>query len=292
MSKQLAMAVFGLALVSGSVSEVEASTKTFTFKIGPRNMAEYETFLGGRNPLEINNFEGEGLLRHVLELVLFQRAMHEAPCECVVEYEARSELHTHIRAIADVRAGRVVAHPVAGFSNDPRYTEGVWLSEPILAKNDFHVGLYTHASRQSILSIEDPEQVRNLKFTVGRSWVVDNKVIDTFGFAKLPADNWVGALKMLRAGRADVIMQPFVATPDFSFTDAESGERFLPIQGIKLLFGAARQYFVSKKHPDGAFFLENLNAGIKKMQTSGLTERANIAAGLLNPRTRNWALIK
>ena len=283
--------VWGMALCLAFGQAAEASPKIFTFNIQPHNLAEYNEFLDGRQVTEIDDLSNEAHSRHVMELFLFQRALHDSNCNCVVHYEANSNLRTHVRAIADVRAGREVAHPVAGFSNDPRYLDGVSLSEAILPASDFHVGLYTHENRHDILSIDDPAQVRDLRFTAGRSWVVDNQVIDQYGFRKVVADGWSSAIKMIAASRADVIMQPISSQPDFSITDSKTGEKLLPIPSIKLLFGAARQYFVSELHPDGSFLLEHLNAGIKKLSDSGLLTSANIGSGLLNPMTQDWFVI-
>lgn len=267
------------------------STRTFTFYISAHNLEEYRRYLNGREPTNITDPTSKEASRHTIELLIFQKAMAESPCRCVVEYRAISTPTTHIRSIANVAAGRMVSHPIAGFSNDPRYSDNVLLSTPILAAEDFFVGLYTHAGRRHILELSDVNKIRKLRFTAARTWVVDLKVIHRFGFPLIKADSWDSALKMLRTGRADVIMQPFSPTKDFGFVDVLSGERFLPIPGIKLFFGAERRYAVSKRHPDAHFFSKNLNAGINKLKKSGFLRMAHVAAGLISSRTANWRII-
>lgn len=274
------------------MEEGKALQKRYVFSINPDTLSRYNDFLAGRDPKNLDKFTGEGLSRHTLELIIFQRALHEGGCGCEVIYEPWGAVTSHARQIAEVRAGRRISNPVAGFGNDPRYDDEILLSEPILHAKDFSVGLYTHFERQDVLSVQDPAEVRRLRFTASASWLVDVAVIEAYGFKFVPADSWSSAIRMITVNRADIMMQPMSNESDFGMVVNDEGDKFFPIPGIKLNFHADRRFFVSEKHADGAEFLDVLNRGISKLETSGFLKRGHIAAGVIDQRIKDWTEIK
>ncbi|WP_040617086.1 hypothetical protein, partial [Roseibium sp. TrichSKD4] len=274
------------------MEEGKALQKRYVFALDPDILKRYNDFLAGRDPKTLEQFSGEGLSRHTLELIIFQRALHEGVCGCVVIYEPWGAVTSHARQIAEVRSGRLVSNPVAGFGNDPRYDDLIFLSDPILHAEDFSVGLYTHFERQDVLSLQNPDAVRDLRFTASASWLVDVAVIEDYGFKFVPADSWGSAIRMITVNRADVMMQPISNESDFGMVVNDEGDKFLPIPGIKLNFHADRRFFVSEKHPDGAEFLDVLNRGIEKLEATGFLRRGHIAAGVIDQRIQDWTEIK
>ena len=102
-----------------------ALDKSYVFPVNEGNLVHYQRFLNGRDPLAIEEFSGSNLNRHVFEMITFQRALHEGGCKCKVEYVPFTADTSHARAIVEVKAGRDISHPVAGFDTDPRYVEPV-----------------------------------------------------------------------------------------------------------------------------------------------------------------------
>ncbi|WP_150525094.1 hypothetical protein [Roseibium sediminis] len=287
--------LFGVAILCvGALCETPAQAldKSYVFPVNEGNLVHYQRFLDGRDPLKINDFSGPNLNRHVFEFITFQRALHDGGCDCKVEYVPFTADTSHARAIAEVKAGREISHPVAGFDSDPRYAEGIYLSVPILNADEFYVGLYTHSERQDILSLRDKEAIHNLRYTASESWVVDMQVLRSYRFHVVPAFSWQSAIDMIRFERADIILQPVSPEPDFHFTIDDEGNRFLPIPGVKLNFPAGRRYFVSRNHPDGAEFLEVLNRGLQKLESSGYLRKGQIAAGVIDPRIKDWEVVR
>lgn len=270
----------------------QALDKNYVFPVNEGNLVHYQRFLDGRDPLMIEEFSGSGLNRHVFELITFQRALHEGGCDCTVEYVPFTADTSHARAIVEVKAGREISHPVAGFDNDPRYAEGVYLSVPILDADEFYVGLYTHSERKDVLSLRDKEAIHNLRYTASESWVVDMLVLRSYRFKVIPAFSWQSAIDMIRFKRADIILQPVSPEPDFHFTIDDEGNHFLPIPGVKLNFPAGRRYFISRNHPDGAEFLEVLNRGLRKLEAIGYLQKGQVAAGVIDPRIKDWEVVR
>ena len=269
-----------------------ALDKSYVFPVNEGNLVHYQRFLNGRDPLAIEEFSGSNLNRHVFEMITFQRALHEGGCECKVEYVPFTADTSHARAIVEVKAGRDISHPVAGFDTDPRYADGVYLSAPILNADEFFVGLYTYSERKDILDLRDQEAIRALRYAASESWVVDMQVLRSYDFKVVPGVSCQSAIHMIRFKRADIILQPVSPEADFHFTIDDEGNHFLPIPGVKLNFPAGRRYFVSRNHPDGVAFLEVLNRGLLKLEASGYLRKGQVAAGVIDPRIADWIVIK
>lgn len=257
----------------------------------------YENMVEGFDIFDLDSWEDMHLDRHMLEVLIFNVAPILGGCNCEIVMKDYSVETPHARSIEEVREGKEISHPITVFSGDSRVAEGVYLSETILDPEDFFVGLYTHEGREEILSLTDLDLIKDLNFSVGRDWEIDNKVLDEKGLKKTQADHWGSVIFMLISGRADVIMQPFFNSDDLSFTEAISegdmGEqKFLPIPNVKMEFPQGRVYFVSKNDPRGPALLEALNRGILELKSrDDFLRRAHEWAGVINPATNDFRLL-
>lgn len=274
----------GSLLVFACALPLHAQQRVLSFKLTSNDYASYRKYLDGRDPLDQKRVVAEGLTRHSMEILVFQMAPVLGGCGCKIEYAPFEVTTTNARMLADVKSGREVSLAVAGFRSDPRMEQDVYVSDAVLDDKDFMVGLFTHSSRKDLLKISAPQSALKLAFVAVESWDVDLQVLRSRGVRIVTAPSWASALKMLDAGRADVILQPFSNRPDFSFDDPSGTQRYLPLPGLKMNFGHGRYYFVSKKHPDGAKFIEHLNAGLRKIKANGLLTSLQKAAGLVDER--------
>lgn len=264
-----------------------ASDRVLTFRVQSHDLARYLAYMQGKNPLQTNDILAPGLTRHVAELWLFQLAPVLGGCRCSVRYESYQTDTTHARAIAELVAGRVLADPVAGFREDSRYADQVWFSDPpVLPADEFLVGIYTHRSRDDVLRAANAQSLRALTYAVGSSWEIDQKVLSAKGLKWAQADNWTSALKMIEARRADAILQPFSVLPFGALAPDGYEANFVPVPGFMVRFGHGRYFTVSKRHPDGALFLQHLNAGLQRLKDSGFMSRLWVASGVVRSETR------
>lgn len=265
---------------------VAAQGRAFNIPLIDNTYQAYVQYLDGRNPLDLSAVRKEGLTRHIMEILVFQNAIALSGCQMTVKYEPYGADSTNARALIDMRDGRLLAVPVAGFKADSRTQEVTYISDPILGDDEFKVGIFTHESRKDILSIRDPAAVRKLLFVAVETWEVDRRVLKEKNLRYITAVNWSSALQMVAAGRADALLQPFSNRADFSFDEPLLNLKFLPIPGFKMNFGAGRYYSVSKKHPDGKLFYGCLSKGLSILKSSGKLQELQVAAGQIDPRVR------
>lgn len=260
----------------------DATPRRVVFRVPPQDLARYQAYMQSRNPSNLNDISRAGLTRHVAEMWLFQTVVVQGGCACQVEFQAYPVETTHARTIAEISAGRQLSDPIAGFRQDSRYGDGVWFSDPILDGDDFLVGIYTHQSRTDVLNQQDASRLRDLTYVIARGWEVDRKVLKAKGLRWVEADNWASALRLIEARRADAILQPFSSQVRRALGADGYEANFLPVPGFMMRFGHGRHFTVSKKHPQGAEFLQQIDTGLRALHESGFVQRLWLASGVIH----------
>lgn len=270
---------------------LHAQERSFSFPLPENDYQRYLGYTAGRDPLDLDRLPRQGLNRHLMELLVFQNALVLGGCRCQIRFQPYATQTTNARTLIDLQQGRLLASPVAGFRSDSRVVGDVHVSDAVLEDDAFKVGVYTHVSRADVLAIRDPAAVRQLTFVVVESWEVDLRVLTERKLRHVKAVNWSSALRMLEAGRADAILQPFSNRADMSFDEPSLGLQFKPIPGMKMNFGHGRYYFVSRHHPDGEWFVERLNAGLRRLKADGRLQALRVASGVEDARLKDFVEI-
>jgi hypothetical protein len=283
----LLLGVFAAA----TASAVAAQPRVLEFPVIDRDFQRYQSYLAGRHPTDIAGFSGADMNRHVAEMWLFAVAPVLGGCGCRIDYRPYGVETTNARSLADVVSGRQPSDPVAGFASDVRYTDQIAFSDEILGADGFVVGFYTHRSRADVLGLRSADALRQLRFAVGAHWQVDRQVLARRGWQAVPADDWPSALRQIRAGRADVILQPFGARADLALASQGLEAEFVPVPGFRMVFGHARHFAFSIRHPDGAALMTHFNRGLAQLRRDGRLDALWRAAGLYNPQTTSWVSV-
>ena len=245
----------------------------------------YQQFLANRSPYEITEFTGPGISRGVAELILVQQALKAGGVEDSIAF---SYGPNHARIVREVGKGAAVmaVNSTWLYEVADRHQQ-YWLTEPVIHNGEFEAGLYTLAENQSILAMNSWAEIRSLSAISNKQWQADWKTLSEMKFAELQdVAKWGTMVKMVIAGRADLLLAPFQATEDFSFTS--QGHKFLPIPGIKLGLNGTRHFIVSRSHPEGERVYHALQIGIGKLQQAGTFEKAYRESGFLNTRVSEW----
>ncbi|MGH1576480.1 hypothetical protein [Planktotalea sp.] len=256
---------------------------------------DYKRSLAGKDiaDIDIADLPKIARTRHIAEILIHQIAPVLGGCNCRIMYSPYASDTSHARSLEQIRLSQQVSHGVASFLTDSRANaDGILLSEPILAADEFFVGLYTHEARSDILELDDPDELKQLRFGVSRNWEIDRKVLADRNLIEVTADGWNNLMVMVANKRADVIMQPFTAEEDFSFTDSGQGLKLLPIPNYKMLFGDGRSYTISSTHPNGEEFLTALNKGIRLLRENGTIHEFMVNSGVINERVEDFVELK
>jgi hypothetical protein len=281
---QAASLAAGFGLL-GTVTSTQAAAPA-VLAAGPADvMADYQRFLGGRDPLQIQDLSGPYARRDVAEVILLHQALHLGGWRQALEFR---DMPSGERLLREIGSGSVICSATSYWKDDIAGAEArVSLSLPLVGDGEFEAGLYTVASNQRALAAKTLADVQQLSVLSNRNWVVDWRTLDRLGVAdRQHVTNWELMPKMVAAGRADFLLAPFQATADLSLEVA--GVRLIPIPGLKIGMQGTRHFLISAKHAQGPELKSRLDAGLQALNQQGRIRRAYVQSGFFNPKVLQW----
>ncbi len=273
----------GLGLLAGAPWAQAGAT---VLAAGPADvMVDYQRFLAGRDPLQIQDFGGAHARRDVAEVVLLHQALHLGGWRQGLEFR---DMPSGERLLREIGSGHVICSATSYWKDDIAGAEDrVSLSLPLVGNGEFEAGLYTVASNPRALAAKTLADVQKLSVLSNRNWVADWRTLERLGIAdRQHVTNWELMPKMVAAGRADFLLAPFQASEDLSLQVA--GVRLIPIPGLKIGMQGTRHFLISAKHPQGLDLKSRLDAGLQTLIQQGRVRKAYVQSGFFNPKVQQW----
>jgi len=252
-------------------------------------MADYARFLNGRDPLSISDFSGPHSRRDVVEVVLLHQALALGGWLHPLEFV---DMPSGERLLREISSGRLICSATTYWEQDIAGPgvgtgQGVLLSRPMIQMGEFEAGLYTVESNRRAMSARTLADVRALSVLSNRNWVVDWATLEQLGISRRQhVTNWELMPRMVAAGRADLLLAPFQATPDLSLT--VGNVRLLPIPGLKIALRGTRHYLLAREHPESFGLRSALDGGLQRLLQQGVVRKAYTQSGFFNARTASW----
>jgi hypothetical protein len=251
-------------------------------------IADYQLFVGERDPLTINYFGGPGARRDVVEVVLLQQALYLGglPHKVVLRPE-----NSYLRILKLLNDGQVAVSAALMWREDikPYYTR-LYKTHAIVKEGQFIAGLYTRASNQKVLQADSLEKISALSAASNTHWKADITTLKELGVKKIyNSTYWVQIVRMVVAGRADFTLAPFQSNEGMKVKvdDLE----LIPIPGIKVTLPGSRHWPVSKIHPQGKLIFDALERGIIELNNKNIIQTAYEQCGFFHPEVKDWRLI-
>ncbi|MCV2362030.1 hypothetical protein LNV23_01035 [Paucibacter sp. DJ1R-11] len=252
-------------------------------------MADYERFLNRRDPLSISDFSGPYSRRDVVEVVLLHQALALGGWQHPLQFV---DMPSGERLLREISSGRLICSATTYWQQDiagpgAGTGQGVMLSRPMIQMGEFEAGLYTVESNRRAMSARTLADVQGLSVLSNRNWVVDWATLEQLGISRRQhVTNWELMPRMVAAGRADLLLAPFQATPDLSLT--VGNVRLLPIPGLKIALRGTRHYLLAREHPEGFGLRSALDGGLQRLLQQGVVRKAYTQSGFFNARTASW----
>ncbi|WP_062063638.1 hypothetical protein [Cellvibrio sp. OA-2007] len=261
---------------------------TITAAVDEDIIADYQLFVGERDPLSINYYGGPGARRDVIEIVLLQQALHLGGFEGKVVLRPEN---SYLRVLKLIQDGQVPISGALMWRNDIKpYAKALFKTQALVHEGEFIAGLYTRASNTRALAATTLEQIRQLSAASNDHWQADIATLKSLGIKKIYyATYWVQIVRMVVAGRADITLAPFQSNPEMK-VQVENLE-LIPIPGVKVTLPGSRHWPVSKKHPRGQEIFTALKKGIALLEQQNTIQRAYEECGFFHPRVKEWTLL-
>ena len=251
-------------------------------------IADYQLFVGDRDPLTINYYGGTGARRDVIELVLLQQALHLGGYKGRVIFRPEN---SYLRILKLIKDGQI---PVSGAlmwrSDIKSDKDSFFITSALVDEGEFIAGLYTRNTHQRALAATTREQISHLSAASNNHWKADVATLKSLGVKKIHYSTyWVQIVRMVVAGRADFTLAPFQPNPEMKVV--VDNLELVPIPGVKVGLPGSRHWPVSKKHPQGEAIFAALQKGIALLEQKNIIQRAYEECGFFHPQVKNWTLL-
>lgn len=256
-----------------------------TLLLPPDVQRDHHAWLEGRDVHAFAGYGGLHARRDVAEVALALRALRAAGlAEAVVLAPAPSVE----RILADLRLGAAVMSATSLWLSDidgPALAAG----PALIGEGEFEAGFYVRPGSPAA-AVRDRAGLLALRAVVDPSWRPDVATWQALApAAVLHAPGWASMVRMVEAGRADVLLAPFQPTADLSLS--AEGARLVPIAGLKAGLAGTRHWAVSLANPRGAEVLALLVRGVALLRERGDLPRAYRECGFMDPRVAGWTLV-
>lgn len=265
-----------------------SAANTITAAADEDIIADYQLFIGNRDPLTINYYGGAGARRDVIELVLLQQALHLGGYKGRVIFRPEN---SYLRALKLIQDGQVVVSGALMWQSDIKpYADSFFKTAALVHEGEFIAGLYTHKSNQRALAATTQEAVSHLSAASNTHWKADVATLKSLGIKKIHYSTyWVQIVRMVIAGRADITLAPFQSNADMKVMIGDL--ELIPIPGVKVTLPGSRHWPVSKKHPQGQAIFSALEKGIALLEKNNIIQRAYEECGFFHPQVKDWKLL-
>lgn len=278
-----------IGVICGSlIALLSHAGNTITAAVDEDIIADYQLFIGDRDPIDIEHFGGPGARRDVIEIVLLQQALHLGGFNGKVVLRPEN---SYLRILKLLTDGQIAISGALMWRDDIKpYSEFLFKSRALVHEGEFIVGLYTRQDNNRALNATTRDKVSHLSAASNDHWKPDIQALKSLGINRIYYSTyWVQIVRMVVAGRADVTLAPFQSNPGMK-VQVENLE-LVPIPGIKVALPGSRHWPISKKHPQSQEIFSALEKGIALLEQKNIIQRAYEECGFFHEGVKNWKLL-
>ncbi len=261
---------------------------TITAAVDEDIIADYQLFIGDRDPINIEHFGGPGARRDVIEIVLLQQALYLGGFSGKVVLRPEN---SYLRILKLLTDGQIPISGALMWREDIKpYSEHLFKTAALVKEGEFIAGLYTRQDNNRALNANTREKVSQLSAASNDHWKPDIEALRSLGINRIHYSTyWVQIVRMVVARRADITLAPFQSNPGMK-VQVEDLE-LVPIPGVKVALPGSRHWPVSKKHPQGQEIFAALEKGIALLEQKNIIQRAYEECGFFHEGVKNWKLL-
>lgn len=254
-------------------------------------ISSYHSFVKDRAIEDVRDFDHDDLWRDVVELVIFHQALKRGGYEGSVTLLPSN---SHKRILRELLQGNVDISGVSIWLEDVRASQGLLLmTQPLIRKGEYRVGLYTSDLNRRALSVTQREDLRDLSVVSTPQWSGDWTALQAMPWGEIhQGPNINSMMRMVGAGRVDVVLMAFRSDSDFAIDNTRHDYRLIPIPNVAVQLSDSRHWVASANTKANVLEpLAALERGLAEMREQGSIERAYQMVGVLDERVQDWQLL-
>lgn len=237
---------------------------------------DYQTFIGNRDVLAVNEFSSKYTRRDVIDIIIAQQALS------LGGFHAEFHLlpgKVNFRNIQLLQAGELLLSFDTYWHTDAKtIADKLYISEPVIRNGEYFAGIYTSPTNHKVLQLKSFSDFNTLTAVSTPKWRTDWQTLQDLSLKELlREDSWVSMARMTSLQWVDFMLMPFTSTTDQSYR-LES-IHLIPVPNTAILLKGSRHFAISKAHPQGKSAFTAINKGLKILRSSGTIVRAYTEAG-------------
>ncbi len=251
---------------------------------------DYLTFIEGRDPLTLTNFEHPASRRDVVEIVLLQQAIARSG----LDFDVHFVMADSPQPVDMVVRGEAVATGTAAWRNELiDVWNDVFITTALVDRGEFVAGFYTVPDNQRALSASTRDDVLALVGASSSAWTIDWMTLENIPFEQpiVNAPDWPTMVNLVSTGQADFLLAPFQTGPGMAL-NLDDGLSLVPIPNFRIGLAGTRNLAVSRTHPNGPLFNAALHRGLLMLKKDGIVRDAYVGSGFFHPDVEDWTLIE
>ncbi|WP_105167391.1 hypothetical protein [Pseudoalteromonas sp. T1lg23B] len=247
--------------------------------------ADYQRFLKGRSPLDVDDFSGGYIRRDVVDMVLIQKALLLGGFDKKFTYQTGN---VNFRNTKLLEQGKLLLSFDSYWLADARPLEQhVYISEAVIRHGEYYAGIFYAPDNHQVLNLSHWDELKTLSAVSTPRWRTDWSTLQ-----QLPLKNhvieheWVAQARMVSMKWVDFMLMPLMPSKNNEYK----------LEGIHLvahpkwvvLLDGSRHFVVSKLHPEGERAFAALQQGLKQLRAQGIIKKAYAQAGFIP----DWSKMK
>lgn len=278
-------------LMVAMIAATSAAAETIKVTVGaPADvLADYNTWLGGRDVKTLRDFSGEGSRRDVVELALVVQSIERADVDIEVTFKG---MNTTTDILEAIRSGEVVAGATGLWKSElSTYWTDLYITTALVPRDSFEAGFYTSPDNFRALNARNRDELFSLSAISSRQWTADWATLSSLPISNLyDTPEWGDMVDRVTNQEVDYLLAPFQPTEGMVLA-LEQGD-LVPIPNLKIGLAGSRHLAVSRNNPNGKIFNAALHLGLLLLKEEGIVEKAYRDSGFYNSKVANWDLIK
>ena len=196
--------------------------------------------LVSKKPCSEVQHTNKSIPRGVADLLIICQAFEESSLD--VEFKF-TPVPNYVRGYRLVEEGKV--HLSAETIWENQHNDDIfYLSEPIIPKGQFEVGVYVPSYRTDLLAVKSLKELQQYSAVSQKSWVNDWALLERLHLKKLHNVSTIPQMfKMVGHGRIDFLLWTFTSNAQLS--QKINNIELYPIPNIKFVIPQSRHYAVS-----------------------------------------------
>jgi hypothetical protein len=267
--------------VCSSQAKIPITVETDTYHFAQKIIADQKI-------LSIEDFSGPNSHRDVVEFILVQQALALGGSKIDFTFTLGNYDARNIRLL---QSGLLlISFDSLWLSQIIKFSENIYISDPVIRKGEYWAGLYTSADNSRALTTKKLADISKLSIVSNKNWYVDWKTVTQLAPKALThEEEWISMAKLVSLQWVDVMLAPFNLIQPFTYQG--DGYNIMAIDGIKVALNDSRHFVVSKKHPKGKETFIALQKGLKILRERGSIIKAFEQSGFFNDQVQEWTVI-